>query len=499
MRESAVPSAFERLPPLAPLVALGGAAAVAALLGPEALTTALFAGVGMMVISLRPQWGVALILVLLMVQYGARRYEREGAAGITSFIPAGEGLVTVNNILGLFLALLIVYHVYRDNDWSFLRNRQLQLVGLITLALAFSAFVSGIDSADAVDLGLRATSGQDPTRLLISRGLFLVLFIFFLRAPRDLRMIVGVFVGLTVLTAWSGSAAAFTGGGRPEVADYRAGGTEVLIGATQNPNRLAMIATLALIFMWEYSQVHSLRRWWWAAAGAALLLVVTVFLSASRGGVLGLGVASLLLFVRRDSGAGRIFYSLAVGLLGVMLISQVVPEQALERIANIPGITSNADEGEGGGSIERRGYTYGIGLQIWEQAPVFGVGPGNWPYVRFITDPVRSAAAPHNSYLQALTEGGLLSLSLYLVLFGVTLRDLLRYERSEAVMAAAKRDDLAWLVSASRIALITFLVFSMFADLWDLIFCYFLIGVSAVLLQRYRPLFLAPAPAPVPA
>ncbi|MBX3027537.1 O-antigen ligase family protein [bacterium] len=495
MRESAFSSALERLP-LMPVIALGGAAVIVALLGPEALTTALIAAIGMTVIAFRPQWGVAAILTMLMVQYGSRRYERGGAAGLASLIPVGEGLVTMNNILGLFLALLLVYHVYRDNDWSFLRSRQLRLVALITLALAFSAFVSGIDTADAIDLGIRATSGQDPVRLLISRGLFLVLFIFFLRAPRDLRMIIGVFVFLAVATAWSGSAAAITGGGRPEVADYRAGGVEVLMGGSQNPNRLAMISTLALIFIWEYSQAHSLRRWGWATGAAVLLLVLTVFLSASRGGVLGLGFAGLLLFVRRNTGSSRIVYGLAVAVLGVTLIGQIVPEQALERLSNIPGITKNASEGEGGGSIERRGYTYGIGLQIWRQAPIFGVGPGNWPYVRFITDPQRSAAAPHNSVLQALCEGGLVTLLLYLGLFWVTVRDLLRCERSPAVLEAAAREDLGWLLAATRIALVTFLVFSLFGDLWDLIFSYLLIGLSAVLIQRYLPLATMPAARP---
>jgi O-antigen ligase len=255
-----------------------------------------------------------------------------------------------------------------------------------------------------------------------------------------------------------------------------------------------MICTLTLVFIWEYAQRHVSRRWWWAVGGAILLLVLTVFLSASRGGVLGLGFACMLLFVRRDTGASRIAYGLAIAALGVMLIGEVVPEQALERLSNIPGLSSDAESGVGGGSIERRGYTYGIGLQIWRQAPMIGVGPGNWPYVRFITDPQRSPAAPHNSFLKALTEGGLVTLILYLVLFGITLRDLYRCERSPAVMAAAARDDLTWLVSAARIALITFLVFSMFGDLWDLIFAYFLLGLAAALIQRYGPLFSAPAP-----
>ncbi len=487
-------STIERVP-LLPLLALGLAATAAAVVGPEALTAVLLLGGGALIIATRPAWGVAAILVMLMVQYGSRRYERGGIAGLLDLIPAGSGLVTVNNVLGLFLALLLVYHVYRDGDWSFLRSRQLQLVALITAVLAFSAFVSGLDAADAIDLGLRLTGGQDPTRLLVSRALFLVLFVFFLREPRDLRMIVGVFVVLAVATAWSGSEAAITGSGRPEVADYRAGGVDVLIGATQNPNRLALTSTLALIFIWEYSQANTLHRWRWLAGASVLLLVITVFLSASRGGVLGLAFAAMLLFVRRRTGgSSRLLYGAAIVVLGVTLIGQVVPEEALERLANIPGVSESA--GEGTGSIERRGYTYGVGLDIWMNAPLVGIGPGNWPYVRFITDPLRSAAAPHNSFLKALAEGGILTFGLYLLLFATSIRALLRCERSPAVMAAAQRDGLGWLVPATRIALVTFLVFSLFADLWDLVFAYLLIGVTAVLLRRYEPLSGA-APQPV--
>lgn len=485
-------STIDRLPPLLPMLALGVAAVFAALLGPEALTMAVIGLGGMLVVALRPQWGVATLLVMLMVQYGSRRYEREGVAGLASLISAGSGLVTINNMLGLFLALLLVYHVYRDGDWSFLRSRQVQLVAAITAVLAFSGFISGIDSADAIELGLRLTGGQDPSRLLVSRALFLVLFVFFLRNPRDLRMIVGLFVALVLMTAWSGASAAFTGGGRAEVADYRAGGLEVLIQSTQNPNRLAMISTLALVFIWEYSQAHPLRRWRWAFGAAILMLVLTVFLSASRGGVLGLAFASLLLFLRRRAGGSRVIYGAAVLLLGTLMVGQLVPEQALERLANIPGISADAGAA-GAGSIERRGYTYGVAFDVWQQAPLVGVGPGNWPYVRFVTDPLRSAAAPHNSFLKALAEGGVISLALYLVLFAVTLRGLLRCERSPAAMARAREDGLGWLVPATRIALLSFLVFSLFADLWDLIFAYLLFGISAVLIQRYGALAARPA------
>jgi hypothetical protein len=49
------------------------------------------------------------------------------------------------------------------------------------------------------------------------------------------------------------------------------------------------------------------------------------------------------------------------------------------------------------------------------------------------------------------------------------------------------------LLVATRVCLITFLVFSLFADLWDLVFAYFLIALAAVLIQRYQPMLAAAA------
>lgn len=476
---------------LLPLLLVLALAAGSVVAGPEFVTVGFIACAGAIVVALRPQWGVAIILFLLMVQYGSRRYEREGVAGgIANFLPQGSGLLTVNNLLGVFLGLLLVYHVYRDGDWSFLKSRVLRLMLLITAVLVFSALISGIDVNDQAALGLQSTSAQDPSRQLISRALFLLLFVFFIQKPRDLRVIVTLFVGLAVITAWSGSESSLTGAGRLADSEYRAGGLDVLIQSTKNPNRLALIATLGLVYIWEYSQAYRLQHWRrWLAMGGVLLMIVTVFLTASRGGLVGLVFTGLILFVRRRGGSGRFLYAIAVVCLGAIFVQEIVPEEAMQRITNIPGI-SKPDYGgnaPGAGSTERREYTYRIGIQIWKKAPVVGVGPGNWPYMRFITDPLRSAAVAHNSYLAALAEGGAITLGLYLVLFYTTIRDLLRCEASARILARAKAEGLDWILAATRICLIAFMVFSIFSDLWDLVFSYFLFGVAAVLIKRYRP------------
>jgi|GEM_PF-1339065 len=460
------------------------AAVASFILGPTGMLSGVIVTVGLIAILSKPHWGVATILTLLMVQYGSRRYSRTGvAAYIEALIPSGSGLLTVNNVLGILLALVLAYHLYRDSDWGFVHNRQVQLVVLVTIALIVSGAWNAVDYREQAALGLRIR-GQDPMRLMFSRGLFLVLFAFFVRRPKEIRLIAAIFVGLALLTAWSGSATALVGGGRSEVASYRGGGLAVLLEAAQNPNRLAMFATLGLIFIWEYMQSNRRMRYRWLAFAGALLMVVTVFLSASRGGVVGLAVASSLMFVRQRQGARGIVYGVAIAVVAAMLISQVVPQECLERLTNIPGLSGSA-ELEGGGSIERRAYTYGIGLKIWARAPILGVGLGNWSYTRFLTDPLRSAAAPHNAYLKAMAEGGVVTLFLYLTLFYVTLRQLNTILAHPGTMAWAQREGMDWLIHSTRIGILTFMVFSLFADLFDLIFFYLLIGLAASLIRRY--------------
>jgi O-antigen ligase len=366
-----------------------------------------------------------------------------------------------------------------------------QIVAVITVVLIISNQINGVDYREQTELGLRI-KGQDPMRLMASRGLFLLLFAAFVRAPRDLRLMIGIYVGLSLLTAWSGTSAAMTGGGREEVAEYRAGGLDVLLEAGQNPNRLALLCTLALVFIWEHAMATPARRYRWLSIAAVVLLVLTIFLSASRGGVVGLAFASALLFVRQRQGARGLVYGAVAMLIGGMLVSQLLPPEAAERLTNIPGIAEDS-AAEGGGSIERRTYTYGIALDMWSSAPVLGVGLGNWAFVRFSTDPLRSSASAHNSYLKALAEGGAVTLILYLALFYVTDRELRRILGDHGSMARARDDGVDWVVSATRLCLLTFMVFSLFADLWDLVFFYLLFGLAAAVIGRYGVPVRAPA------
>lgn len=478
------------------LVALAGLALIAAVVsitaGPERLNTLLIALIGSSVIAIRPQWGVATILWALMVQYGSRTIERTGwAAAFSSFLPSGEGLFTLNNTIGMLLGVMLAFRIFRTGDWSVVRSRLVQVLAAITVVLIVSSLFGAVDYDERVELGLESLSTS--LRALITRFSLVVLFVGFLHRPRDLRMIVGLFVVLALISAWGGSSAVLSG--TKEVihaASYRAGGPSVLIESAGNPNRLALVSTLALVFIWEFSQVGKRRRWGWLLSVVIGFLVFTVFLAASRGGMVGLAVALLLLSVRRHASVARYLYGLGVLIVGAALVSQFLPESNVERLSNLPGIAEDSNA-PGSGSAQRRAYTLEIGAKIWTQAPIFGVGLGNWSYKRFLMDPARSTAPAHNSYLNALVEGGVVSFVFYLLLFRITLRQLGAIERTPSVARRAEADGLLWMVSAVRICMLSLMVFAIFADLWELVVFYFLVGTAAALIQRYEPYLPAPA------
>lgn len=466
-----------------PLVLVGLAGLAATMLRPETFSFTVFGLMGMLLILTRPAWGIGLLLAMLMMQY------RNQFFWISQILPSGEGLLSINNVIGIFLALVMAYRIYRDGDWSFMRSRQIQLVLLILAAIILSSMIHPLDYGSLRDLGLRPPN-QDPVRLMVSRGLFVILAIFFLYLPKEIRLLAFVFLALSLISAGSASIGALTGSGweggvGARIQEgYRAGGSAVIARAVGNPNRLAMIATLTMVLVWEWGQSARGRRFVLVAGAVMLGLIITVFLTASRGGMLGLLFTGLLLFASRRREARGLLYAGVVLVVTVALVGQVVPEQALERLTNIPGLSASADD-EGAGSMMRRGYTLGIAFELSQRDPIFGIGVGNWEKERFLIDPVHAITVPHNSYMLTVVENGLIGLALFLALFWTTIRGLGELEKNPEVMEQAGREGLDWLIKGSKLCLISFLVFSMFADLWETVNLYLLIGLGGALLHRY--------------
>jgi O-antigen ligase len=468
-----------------PLAGLALVATLAATVHPQTVFYLMIGAVGVSVLVWQPHVGVGAILALLLVEYRERVSDL-----LSSLVPAGSGLLSVNNGIGLLLGVLLVYRVYSEQDWSFLRSRQVQLILLIAVAFVISGLLSSVNIDEMVALGLRE-KGQDPTRFVFSRALFVLFFVAFVRGPRALRLMIGIFLVLALASALGGVLGVLTGlGYRGEgpgaVAGggYRAGGYGIVIKVARNPNRLALACSIALVFVWEYGQVA--WQYWRRVVSMATvsLLALTVFLTASRGSVVSLLVSAYFLLAGRGQGMRRAAYGAMVALAVAMLIVEFMPELTAERLSAIPGVTEVTGE-TGAGSVYRRQYGWQVALRICAAHPLIGVGLDNYPYVRFEEDPMQLTSPPHNSYLEVLAEGGIVVLSLYFMLFWLSVTRLRQIENDPSALQRVREDGLEWILRGTRYALMSFLVFSLFADLWTQVIFYLLVGSSAVLIGAY--------------
>jgi O-antigen ligase len=189
------------------------------------------------------------------------------------------------------------------------------------------------------------------------------------------------------------------------------------------------------------------------------------------------GLACLILFVEGGLSSRKIVGGLLAGLVAVYLIVQTAPEQSLERIASIPG--TQAETALGAGSVQRRSYAASLAVEFAQRNPLIGVGIGNWEITRYLSDPMHQITPPHSSVLLALSEGGVVTLVLYIVLLVRTLRNFLD---STAVLRGPRNAGwLQWIARTMRASFLVFLAMSLVGDLWLNIVFYWFVGVGVVL------------------
>lgn len=409
----------------------------------------------------RPHYGIALFLSTFLMTY-PRALQ-------------GVGFLTINNVLGLIFLVLLAYRVYRERDWSFLTVPEIQLLAFIVGMYFLSGRLNAPDPHTLELLGEQELSAAN-MRIFVNRVAFTIFFIAFIRTPEHVRMIYLVGLAFMVASALSGVQGVIQGGG---LYGYRATTEARLVAAAYNPNRLAMLSVFSVAGLWYLRRSLVLPGLRTALILAIAVMGLAVFMTASRSGLLGLAVCFAgILWDERVSPRALINWILGAVLVGV-LVAQFVPERSLERITNLPG-TQQAQVGEGAGSLERRGRTWEIAWELFLDSPFLGVGMGNWEIARFLKDPARSTAAPHSSYLLALVEGGIFCLAGFLILLWRTWQN---FRYAEAWMVSAPPSpvsDLLWITKAAKISLLSLAFFSLFADLWQFVLLFWLVGISVV-------------------
>jgi O-antigen ligase len=212
--------------------------------------------------------------------------------------------------------------------------------------------------------------------------------------------------------------------------------------------------------------------------GVVASLIFTVFLTASRSGVVGLGLLFYLLTRTRGGVSGGRLQVVALALLAIGVLLTVIPTENLERLQNLNPF-ARGTRGVGNYSTERRVATVETGWQMFQDYPVFGVGLGNFREVarQVYLDPFWRP--PHNSYIWSLSEGGIFCFVLYLLLFASTWRDIRWLQASRAVPP-----ELRWIPAALEPSLVLLLFYSAFADIWLSPITYILLAL-VIVFRRY--------------
>lgn len=375
------------------------------------------------------------------------------------------GFITINNLLGLCFGVLLVAHVLENRDLSFLRIPQIQLLVVIGVVLMI-----GVVHADGIFPLLQASRGRGKiidrtdtmTHDFVTRLVFLVFMCVFVRTRRDLKVVFMVYM-LSLFAAVPSALVNWLQGNLNR--GFRAAAS-VTVGA--NPNKLAMICLMEVTCWWFWSRSRpglARRAIGLGAVGASLLVLL---LTGSRSGFLGILFLGFLL--QTGPRGYRVSRAQIAGVvaLGIVLVVTLVPPEAFQRM-----ITMAPEKGQvGGTSNMMREETITLGARMFWEHPFLGVGLGNFREVSRQIYNDSFFRPPHNSYLWAAAEGGVLVVVLYAVFFLVTWRDL------QVIMRLAPRDaELAHVASAVRIVFLLFGFFSVFADLWLTPITYLLIGM----------------------
>jgi O-antigen ligase len=326
---------------------------------------------------------------------------------VLSFVDVGASQVT--KLVGLVLALswLAMIATRRDLPGTVFSDRPVLAYALVLLA---GWSVISLLWAEDLDVGATAITRYVPNLLIIPITYSAV------STKRQTVWVLATIVAAGALAAVVGLAAPPTASGLAVGDSARSTGT---VGdANEFAAGLVVAAVLAGAFALNRRYSIPAR----AAGGCVVVLCVFgVFTSLSRGGLVALGVATLVAVLA----AGR--WRLRVVAVACVLIGSVglyftafAPLPARERVTNIGGGTGRLD-------------LWTVGARMVESEPLLGVGVGNFPVasIHYLLRPgaieraefiITTPKVAHNTYLQFFAELGVLGGTLFLgiVLFSIT-------------------------------------------------------------------------------
>ncbi len=252
-----------------------------------------------------------------------------------------------------------------------------------------------------------------------------------------------------------------------------------LAGNIGEKNRYAQIMLMLVplgLFM-AIGQRSRIKRL--LALGAAGAISLGVALTFSRGAAVGFVLLFGIMFLM---GYLKWKHMLAV-VLGAAIVLAAVPVYA-ERLATLVTVSESVGStgiDQADGAIQSR-VTEGLAaLLAWADHPILGVGPGEFPhYYRQYADVVgirvlATDREAHNLYLGTAAELGIIGITVFLIIIGLTLRDLARARKA----VRAKDPLMADMATGFILAIVAYLATGIFLHMSFIRYFWLMLALAA--------------------
>ena len=241
-------------------------------------------------------------------------------------------------------------------------------------------------------------------------------------------------------------------------------------GLFGNPNDMALhlVIIIPIAIALCFAARRSLRKIFYGMA--AFLMLAAVLLTYSRGGFIGLLVASA--FMAWKIGYRQRLSIAVVGLILLVLFLMLAPNYAL-RLASI--FAPSLDP-VGSAGVRREILFRSLSTAI--RHPLFGIGMGNFHNVS-----IREMVS-HNAYTQVAAEMGMAALVTYTMFIVTPLKNLGQVARE--TFAERDRSNYYYLAVGLQASLLGYMVSSFFASVAYVWYVYYLVGYAVCLRRLYE-------------
>lgn len=236
-------------------------------------------------------------------------------------------------------------------------------------------------------------------------------------------------------------------------------------------------AALVLLFPFVFQKTLSRKKW--EAIAAAVLcfgMIMAIFITGSRGGMLGLGALFVLLFVNFKEQRKKILITIFVITL---MAAPFVNEYHYERFESLLNATTSQDDRDA--SAQGRVKAWKLALQIFNEHKLLGVGPENFQYYSGVSiegKPLgEKGHVTHSIWMESLSGGGLAVTIPFLLLLYLFFRGT---KKTISRLRSQEQLDAIYYILTIRISLAAFLVCATFLNRLIYEPIYWCIGLAAV-------------------